>query len=67
MFEIWTAEGTARVTAAQVTQAIHYSVLADRRELLALLRARICLSCAEPRTGTFDGCPLCRNPYPKDP
>ncbi len=41
--------------------------ISDRRELLSLLRARICLSCAEPRTGTFTSCPVCTREYPKDP
>jgi hypothetical protein len=48
-------------------EAIVGASILDRRDLLSLLRARICLSCAEPRTGTFTECPMCRISYPKDP
>jgi len=68
MFKFW--NGIQPVFSASVTvmgEAITMALLADRRELLSLLRARICLSCAEPRTGTFTECPMCRISYPKDP
>jgi hypothetical protein len=67
MFDIWTPEGTTKCEARHMEQAIRYASLGDRRELLSLLRARICLSCGEPRTGTFTACPMCRSTYTKDP
>jgi len=55
------------VTAAQAATGIVNASPADRKELLSLLRARICLNCGDPRTGTFTSCPMCRSTYPKDP
>lgn len=62
--------GSDEMVSLTVEKAAHGIVgapIADRRDLLSLLRTRICLSCAEPRTGTFTECPVCRRPYPKDP
>jgi len=56
-----------RISAENAAEMIQGGSLGDRRDLLSLLRARICLSCAEPRTGTFTKCPMCRSTYPKEP
>jgi hypothetical protein len=67
MFHFYAYEDECIQDADEVANGIVAAGIQDRRELLSLLRARICLSCAEPRTGTFTECPMCRNPYPKDP
>jgi hypothetical protein len=59
--------GLLTADADHVVKAIVGASILDRRDLLSLLRARICLSCAEPRTGTFTECPMCRISYPKEP
>jgi hypothetical protein len=56
-----------RISVENAAEMIQVGSLADRRELLSLLRARICLSCAVTRTGTFTECPMCRSTYLKDP
>jgi len=58
---------TVSATERQIADGITMAALADRRDLLSLLRARICLSCAEPRTGTFTECPMCGRADLKDP
>jgi hypothetical protein len=59
--------GMVSATERQIADGITMAALADRRDLLSLLRARICLACAESRTGTFTECPMCGRAYPKDP
>ncbi len=68
MFPIWQdGEPVLSASVDDVADGIFRGSVADRRELLSLLRARICLSCAQPRTGMFAACPMCQKPYPEDP
>ena len=62
MFKFWSG-----LRVEVMGEAIVGASILDRRDLLSLLRARICLSCADPRTGTFTVCPMCRISYPKEP
>jgi hypothetical protein len=75
VFKIWQDDPRAErddksviaVPVENMGAAIVDGPISDRRDLLAFLRARICLACAESRTGTFTECPMCGRAYPKDP
>ena len=68
VFKIRQADrGVISASTEDMVDALFRGSLADCREFLSLLRARLCLSCGEPRTGTFTECPMCWSTYTKDP